>query len=542
MKEIEIRYNPYRYRFAYYMDGEPVTSRSQDKSHVLSKQDMPFHSWVADILQALDMDLNEDYKLIFTGRNIEGEILKLYQVDSRFCKEIQTVPYSLAATTEERLKKLEMICGAEHLNEHISQNLPVYTDDMEMAKKMNVESCWPRSKMYQCTVTYHDIHDIFQAGGNFALVLLFHHSAHELKTQGLRFGRIYALGINEDQTELVRTSDSYCIDCVPRDSRDLIQFFIDYEALPYLLTVAVDQCKGTLQNAQHAEMLLEIDCLISVEPLPKNEKGTVVLEEGQSVTPVITCIPAEIERPEVWFESSNSNVIRVSGTTLTGIHQGNCRIIAREAGKTKPIYDEIVSCIYRNRIQDIRVAHDYVQAELGTIIPPDFTFYPIDADNTDMICIKSSNQNIVSVDVNDNLVARAIGTSDITIKAEGVSCTFQLDVLPAMQRYQLSQNKVRLLVGQEKEIQVNPSPQNAYFSPYTVHVVPEGIVEYDDVEGKIYALQAGQATIRFVEENGRTASNLDVRVHNESASAWIKVAVALAIGAVLIITVARYLF
>ena len=543
MKEVEIRYNPYRYRFAYYIDGKAMCFLSNQKSNILPKQERPFHTWAPDIFNALDNDINQNYELIFTGREVEGEILKQYQRGSQYCKGVQIRPYTITASTAERMRELEDICRRESVKIFVAENLMVYTDDTECARQENIEQYWPNNTLYHGTIEYHDIAELNTAQGNFALVLLYHHQSDTLNINQLKFGRVYCIGVCPQQTAMTCRHNSYSIDVPQEYVGELIALFMDYEPLPYLLNLAIEKCIEFVEDKQAVYLLQEIDYLLMVQPIPENQDGMSFLEENQTLVPEIICIPKQKKEPEVWFESNDSRIIRAEGKKLIGVSEGTCRIIAREAGISTPLYDREVCCIHRNRIKEIHVSKRYVQTGLNSRIQPEFSIVPEDADNKDMIRMIVSDPNKAVVDRENNLIASSMGKCTVKIEAEGIYDTFELDILPQMQAYQLRPKKLDMTEGQSREIGIGIEPANAYFTSYTVRIEPDNdIVQYDDAQRCVYAIRPGRAAIVFESEDKEVSARLPVKVWGRKTREMMKAAALAVAGIALIVIVAKLLF
>ena len=540
MKKIEIKYNPFRYRFSYFIDGMPVTSKIHDKAYVLSKQELPFHIWVSDIFRALDLDLNDSFELIFTGREIEANILSLFKDTGRYCCNLTSNVLKMDSTIK-RLHKLENLCEKEGVQTTISEVLPVYTDDLKLAKRAGFEELWPNTKMYHCPIEYKNVNELYEDSGNFAFVMLYHHKSQELVTDDLRYGRIYVIGISKDQIPLERNGDCYLIDVPKECENQILNMLLEYEPLPYLLSTSVEQCEEIIHNKQELAFLLEIDVVVNVKPLPKNQNGIFVIEEGQIFQPEISCFPLDAAVPEMWITSSNESVVRASNGQLVGVKEGSCRVCIREAGHTRPLVDENILCVHRNRIQKICLSQNRMEVCQGMVIIPEYSFYPEDADNTDMIQIIPSN-SVLSVNEYGNLQADKLGECIVTIKAENVAVSMLVNVNPMMDHYKIYPDNLKMIIGEQKQIEIGVEPDDAYFSPYRVNISPTNIVEYDDDANIVYALNPGNAVIQFIEENGEHIGLLNVKVKGENNSEWIKVGIAALIGVILIILVFNILF
>ena len=143
------------------------------------------------------------------------------------------------------------------------------------------------------------------------------------------------------------------------------------------------------------------------------------------------------------------------------------------------------------------------------------TVNPNDATNK-TVTWKSDKPEIVEVDSNGNVTAKAAGTATITATVDGksVSCKVtvngQTTTVP-VQSVGLNTNKVELSVGEENKLVATVTPEAATNKEVTwASSTPE--VATVDQDGKVVAQKPGNATITVTTKDGNKTATCEVTV------------------------------
>ena len=143
------------------------------------------------------------------------------------------------------------------------------------------------------------------------------------------------------------------------------------------------------------------------------------------------------------------------------------------------------------------------------------TVNPNDATNK-TVTWKSDKPEIVEVDSNGNVTAKAAGTATITATADGksASCKVTVNGQPAtvpVQSVGLNTNKVELSVGEENKLVATVTPEAATNKEVTwASSTPE--VATVDQDGKVVAQKPGNATITVTTKDGNKTATCEVTV------------------------------
>ena len=143
------------------------------------------------------------------------------------------------------------------------------------------------------------------------------------------------------------------------------------------------------------------------------------------------------------------------------------------------------------------------------------TVNPNDATNK-TVTWKSDKPEIVEVDSNGNVTAKAAGTATITATADGksASCKVTVNGQPAtvpVQSAGLNTNKVELSVGEENKLVATVTPEAATNKEVTwASSTPE--VATVDQDGKVVAQKPGNATITVTTKDGNKTATCEVTV------------------------------
>ena len=150
------------------------------------------------------------------------------------------------------------------------------------------------------------------------------------------------------------------------------------------------------------------------------------------------------------------------------------------------------------------------------------TVNPNDATNK-TVTWKSDKPEIVEVDSNGNVTAKAAGTATITATVDGKSASCKVTVngqttTVPVQSVGLNTNKVELSVGEENKLVATVTPEAATNKEVTwASSTPE--VATVDQDGKVVAQKPGNATITVTTKDGNKTATCEVTVKETPVAA-----------------------
>lgn len=229
--------------------------------------------------------------------------------------------------------------------------------------------------------------------------------------------------------------------------------------------------------------------------------SNIKLEVGESYKTSVTYSPSAAKAHQIIWTSSDTSVATVSSDgTITGVSVGTVDIIAKcgeltsvcrvTVGRTLiPVCGinldkEYLTLIYNNNL----LAQETLQA---TVSP--------DNASDKAIVFTSSSPNIVSVDMDGNLVAKALGTAVITASStNGISQSCIVSSVPIVDKITLSTDSLTLVKGHTAKVLAKTSPNGSQNEDSLIWKSSNSSVAAIDSEGVITANQIGKAVISAI--------------------------------------------
>jgi len=137
-----------------------------------------------------------------------------------------------------------------------------------------------------------------------------------------------------------------------------------------------------------------------------------ILEIGQGADLVVNFTPSNATNKSVFWSSSNSKVVNVSNGSLLAIGVGEAEVkVISEDGKYEAICKVKVNPI---SVKFITLSKDNLNILLGDSFKLLYSIYPENSNNK-LVNFSSSNESIVTVDKNGNIIAKSIGNASVKI-------------------------------------------------------------------------------------------------------------------------------
>ena len=154
------------------------------------------------------------------------------------------------------------------------------------------------------------------------------------------------------------------------------------------------------------EAICDVKVVIPVSSLSMNSEITIGVGETKSIKPVIT--PEEAGNQELFWETSDSEIISINNGNITGLKVGTAKVTASIDSK---IATTIVKVVIP--VDKISLNKDKISLKVGDNTTLKATITPSDATNKDIVW-KSSNTNVATV--KDGKIT-AIKSGETTITA-----------------------------------------------------------------------------------------------------------------------------
>ena len=224
---------------------------------------------------------------------------------------------------------------------------------------------------------------------------------------------------------------------------------------------------------------------------------TLTVLEGVTVpfTSKITPENAD-ERDKVTYASSDETIFTVKGNEITGVKEGKATLTASITGTE--LKDTCVVSVTKEAVAATAVKLDKETLTLevdGTAI---LTATKEPADSTDSIVWSSSDEKIATVDQIGNVTAVAVGSAEITAKANDSAkavCKVEVKAKTVpVASVTLDKTEATVEEGAAVELKATVNPENATDKTVTWKSSDETIATVDST-GKVTGVKAGKATI-----------------------------------------------
>jgi uncharacterized protein YjdB len=265
---------------------------------------------------------------------------------------------------------------------------------------------------------------------------------------------------------------------------------------------------NTKVTATTADQSIKVEFTVNVVSVrvTKLQSDSLSLKVGDKVVPVVTVLPDNATDRDFTLESSNPEVLAVSGKGVEALKAGSVKLVLISAdGGAK----DTVAVSIRVAVTGLK-GNDLVK-EVGDRFAPVLEWTPADA--TDQgYTLTSSEPSKVSVD-GDSLEAEAVGTAAITATSRDgkIAATFEVKVDTKVFRVKsVDGENIRMLVGDTVAAKVTFDPVNASDKGFTLATSDTGIVTL--IDDRIAALAIGTAKVAVTSVDGGFKDTITVSV------------------------------
>ena len=230
------------------------------------------------------------------------------------------------------------------------------------------------------------------------------------------------------------------------------------------------------------------------------ELGAVEAARGMILKPDIVIRPTDATDKSYTLESSNENVLSVSGDRITAVGQGTADIVAT-AGNGVTGTTTITVTV---PVETFSLGAQEITMNRGESLTLSPVIEPFDA--TDQhILYTSGDESVASVSVDGAIHAAGAGTTVIQGLAGGISDSCTVTVIVPVTSISISLDRRAYKLGEQGSFTIQISPQDATDKTYTVSISGAAISQTGN---NAFSCDAGgEATITVTAVNGIRASH-----------------------------------
>ena len=250
-----------------------------------------------------------------------------------------------------------------------------------------------------------------------------------------------------------------------------------------------------------------------IEPLI-NVNYNLPVEVGKSNRVSVSLSPPIGKTPKLVFKVRNDKIASCDGMAIYGRNAGSTVLEIYKSGEKLPFAKKEIKVIKRNRITNILLSDDSLLLGEGDRASIKSDYAPVDADNTNEIKWKSTDDSVVSVDSMGRLLAKSTGDCRIICTAENVSAQCICQVKPYLNEIiietPLEENVLHMLPLQEETLLLKTIPDNSIDGQITVDTSDYNVVNV--VGHKLIDKNKVNAIITIYNKNKRFTKSFTVIV------------------------------
>lgn len=511
--EVEMQYNSFLPKLMILINGKPVSEYSQLVQFV----DEDIWKWKSKILGVLYSELKDDFIIEFTGNDIDIEIMKNVVETNQHC--IGFVPNKPAVTTsvQKRLVELNQFLkkhGEIHFDKTILEAYFVvpqkFQEYINEILSIDISNLFCNTRI-QISKGYNKNYEAKE--NSFLFVLMENISDKEELIKKYNSQNPTFLFYKGEKNRLIEINGKGIVyEC---DFKNLIPLIFDC-FLGFPLILALRNCIQSFSNIIGKNN--DLFRITTIEPLI-NIRVQGKMEVGRSNPIKIEYDPPILSPPKVIFRTGNCTVARTDNISVFGIKEGKTELEAYRYGEKKPFQIIDLNIIQRNRIKKIILEEDDLVLGIGDTRTLQKEYFPKDADNTDMIIWKTTDEKIAQIDSKGNLLCKANGVCKILCIAENISAVCTCEVRPYAESLSVdlpnsADKQLHLEPMQEYELEIKIYPQNSIDNKYSIISSDYNVANI--VGNKIIAKKKGTATIEIINNSKRKKISFNVKVSKKS--------------------------
>jgi len=489
MIDFKMILDPYNDQNSFFKNGKTLPSIGLWSKYL--KKD--FLDWAHEALKCVSKEANDKFALTVVSEKLEALLCASIFGESSDCIKCDLQQFPIGFPVRERLKAIQSLAQKYHVSiDEARYRFPTSVAGLTMPA-------------YAC-----------YAADEQALLFLDFLENDLRKEKFLNF---------ENSQIMICRSHKTCVDfnrgkVIWKVEDKLFQIVLGaLEERYYVILVkewlkAVSQAvtvSGLSNEEKHQlKMVTCIDGVFDVDDIPK-------VEVGKTFVPKIYVSNAA-ESMDWRMESSDSNILQVQGKSLRGVSKGIVEVKFYKAHQSVPCVVKTVEVFATNYITqlDFTLPPSLGIGEDGRLA---LSFSPLDATDSQTIAFGTSNNTVLTVDNTGYYRAIAPGKVTLWAKSNNLMQSKEVEVLPDIVRFDLSEDVHYLGIGEQKRMQVTSYPTNCYDATFSVTSTNSDIVEVSSAQGfvDLKAKSAGSCEIVCKATRGGCVRILPINVETSFA-------------------------
>ena len=240
-------------------------------------------------------------------------------------------------------------------------------------------------------------------------------------------------------------------------------------------------------------------------------KGKKCIELGKSIQIVVEDEYGKDITRDLKYKVVDTRVASCQSLTILGNMPGKTKLEIYRRGEKKVTLIEDIEVISVNRVEKIILDNDYIEMGIGDRYTMKHHVYPEDADNIESCKWLSTDKNIVSIDMNGNILAKKSGQCEVICIIGNVSSKCGCIIKPYLDKIlvnNLDVEKIVLESCSEFELEISLEPEDAIDNNIKITSLDYDIVNV--IGRKLIGKNTGTTQIKI--SNGSVEEFITVKV------------------------------
>lgn len=511
---VEMQYNPYLPQLSILING----AQPPDFSRLIQYLDEDIWKWSYEIFDTIYAEIRDEFVVKFTGTQLDADVLRVAAKKSKYCIGFNNADFTVSESILQRMRKLNQLIRKADITNYkktiiyaifiIPIPFQEYLEDIASIDINNL-FCVVRVQTLGSKADYVDTDNSVL----FILTDSIENGEHCISRYNLN-KPAFVLIVGADNTALRRVDEKgWFINTKAEDIFDNI--FNCFMQMPLL--IAFRRCICSINGGN--KITKELQHISCIEPIVSVSLDNSI-EVGKSSKIQIALDPPVGNKPQLIYKIRNQNIASCDGINVYGQREGVCVLEVYRSGSKKPFFTKEIQIYKRNRITKLLLSDNSLILGIHDCKVIGCDYFPADADNTNTIQWRSSDEKIIQVDSKGKIVAIASGNCRIICTAENVSSQCMCVVKPYLEEIRVNNENMQdhefiLEPLQEIKLVLELIPQDCIDGQVAIESSNSDIVNV--VNQTLYAKNKGEATITIRNSTSRISRSFNAVVTKKNA-------------------------
>lgn len=493
MIEVLVKYNAYIPKMEIRIGDSPLSSFSPIRGYL----EQPFSVWCSVLFPLIAREVNEQYRIIYSGQKAEFELLKSFRTNADLCCEMKFVPPYNDMPSLARIRMLNRLRGLNMVPLIKKSKVRI---GLCGSLRNNITLNFPNTFFASPDIS--DFPDKDNDMAKYDYVLCVTDDWYEAEETARRLtdeGQFCCIVVGKDGSG--STAEGWpvfaCLEEQLQEAVDKVSSVILY---PDLLHAAVDKCRQEMDGepCEEFRQLLCIDQEITlVFPSTLDVGKEYRIEINGDISPDDLMI-AQDGDPIVFYRNGCLFAEKTGERKLEFYLKANHECVAVRK----------VSCSQRIYVSSLRFLEEEIEMEEHEKRPYHLEIKPGNADSQNVIAL-DSNQPLVAYAEKGVIVAREPGECLIRASCNGKESICRVIVRPVMKDFEVSPSELNLNLHDVARFEIRQIPPDSFPRQFKIVTEPDHIVSVFWGTKRIEADASGDATVTLSAEGIRK----EIRIH-----------------------------